>query len=153
MKFEDILKFGKKRDRRTLDRVEEFATMIGPESVYQGVFQGKDNHIVYGQVQGDCEIEGTLVLGEGGKWKGDIRASSVVIAGRVDGDIVATDKLELARTAHVCGKITSPVVAIARGAVHDGSIRMAKQTQITRYRERREIPELDKEQEQEKEKE
>ena len=149
MKFEDILKIGKKRDRRTLDRVEEFATMIGPESVYLGVFQGKDNHIVYGQVQGDCEIEGILVLGEGGSWKGNIRAASVVIAGRVEGDIHATNKLELARTAHVHGKITSPVVAIARGAVHDGSIRMAKQTQITRYRERRDIPELEKEQEKE----
>lgn len=140
MKLEDILKFGRKKHRRTLDRLDEFAAMIGPNSVYMGVFQGKDNHIVYGEVQGECELEAILVLGEGSHWKGNIRATSVVIAGRVEGDIHATDKIELARTAFVRGKITSPVVAIARGAVHDGSIRMPKQTQITRYRERRETP-------------
>ncbi len=143
MKFEDILNLGRKRQRRTLDRVEEFATMLGPESVYTGVFQGKENHIVYGEVQGECDIEGVLVLGEGSRWKGNIRAMSVVIAGHVEGDVHATTKLELARTAFVRGKITCPVVAIARGAVHDGSIRMAKQTQITRYQERREMPEKD----------
>lgn len=147
MKLEDILKFGRKKHRRTLDRLDEFATMIGPNSVYTGVFQGKDNHIVYGEVHGECELEGVLVLGEGSRWKGNIRATSVVIAGRVEGDIHATDKIELARTAFVRGKITSPVVAIARGAVHDGSIRMAKQTQIMRYRERRETPETETEKE------
>jgi len=115
--------------------------MLGPESVYTGVFQGKDNHIIYGQVQGDCDIEGILVLGEGSRWKGNIRANSVVIAGRVDGDIQAINKLELARTAYVHGKITSPVVAIARGAVHEGNIRMAKHTQITRFIDRREAEE------------
>lgn len=139
MKIEEILKsFGRKQRRRTLDRIENFTTMLGPDSVYTGVFQGKDNHIIYGEVQGECDIEGILVLGEGSRWKGNIRAASVVIAGRVEGDIQATQKLELARTGQVHGKITSPVVAIARGAVHEGSIQMAKQTQITRFVERRE---------------
>ncbi|MDH3405692.1 MAG: polymer-forming cytoskeletal protein [Gammaproteobacteria bacterium] len=142
MKIEEILKaMGRKQRRRTLDHVEDFTSMLGPESVYTGVFQGKDNHIIYGQVQGDCDIEGILVLGEGSRWKGNIRANSVVIAGRVDGDIQAINKLELARTAYVHGKITSPVVAIARGAVHEGNIRMAKQTQITRFIDRREAEE------------
>jgi cytoskeletal protein CcmA (bactofilin family) len=142
LKIEELLKaMGRKQRRRTLDHVEDFTSMLGPESVYTGVFQGKDNHIIYGQVQGDCDIEGILVLGEGSRWKGNIRANSVVIAGRVDGDIQAINKLELARTAYVRGKITSPVVAIARGAVHEGNIRMAKQTQITRFIDRREAEE------------
>jgi len=145
LKIEELLrKFGRKQRRRTLDHVGDFTGMLGPQSVYMGTIQGKDNHIVYGEVHGECEIEGTLVLGEGGRWKGNIRAASIVIAGHVEGDIHATTKLELAHTAFVRGKITSPVVAIARGATHDGSIRMAKQTQITRYHERRESPEKDR---------
>lgn len=145
MKIEEILKaFGRKQRRRTLDRIENFTTMLGPDSVYTGVFQGKDNHIIYGEVQGECDIEGILVLGEGSRWKGNIRAASVVIAGRVEGDIQAAQKLELARTGYVRGKITSPVVAIARGAVHEGSIRMARQTQITRFVERREVSDKDR---------
>lgn len=145
MKIENILKaFGRKQRRRTLDHIEDFSTMLGPNSVYMGVFQGKDNHIIYGEVQGECDLEGILVLGEGSRWKGNIRAGSIVIAGRVEGDIQATQKLELARTGYVRGKITSPVVAIARGAVHEGSIRMVKQTQVTRFVERRETPDKDR---------
>ncbi len=145
MKIEELLKaFGQKQRRRTLDHVGDFTTMLGPESVYMGVFQGKDNHIIYGEVQGECDLEGILVLGEGSRWKGNIRAANIVIAGRVEGDIQATNKLELAKTAYVRGKITSPVVAIARGAVHEGNIRMSRQTQITRYVERREAPEKDR---------
>ena len=139
MKIEEILKaFGQKQRRRTLDHIGDFTTMLGPESVYMGVFRGKDNHIIYGEVQGECDLDGILVLGEGSRWKGNIRAANIVIAGLVEGDIQATNKLELAKTAYVRGKITSPVVAIARGAVHEGSIRMTRQTQITRYVERRE---------------
>ena len=142
MKIEELLKaFGQKQRRRTLDHVGDFTTMLGPDSVYMGVFQGKDNHIIYGEVQGECDLEGILVLGEGSRWKGNIRAANIVIAGRVEGDIQATNKLELAKTAHVRGKITSPVVAIARGAVHEGGIRMSRQTQITRYVDRREVTE------------
>ena len=135
--------FSKKNDRRTLDRVQQFTTMIGQQTVYTGVFQGKDNHIVYGEVKGECDIEGTLVLGEGSRWTGNIRAGNIVVAGRVEGDIHAVSKLELTRTAVVRGKIASPVVAIARGAVHDGGIRMDRQTQITHFEERREPPDKD----------
>ena len=146
MKIEDLLRrFGKQQRRRALDRVGEFTTMLGPHSVYMGVFQGKDNYLVYGEVQGECDLEGTLVLGDGSRWKGNIRAAQVVVAGQVEGDIFAVNKLELARTAFVRGKITSPVVAMARGAVHDGSIRMARQTQVTRFSERRDPAEKEKE--------
>ena len=146
MKIEDLLRrFGKQQRRRALDRVGEFTTMLGPQSIYMGVFQGKDNYLVYGEVRGECDLEGTLVLGEGSVWKGNIRAAYVVVAGQVEGDIFAVNKLELARTAFVRGKITSPVVAMARGAVHDGSIRMARQTQVTRFSERRDAPEKEKE--------
>jgi hypothetical protein len=66
LKIEEILKsFGRKQRRRTLDRIENFTTMIGADTVYMGVFQGKDNHIIYGEVQGECDLEGILVLGEG----------------------------------------------------------------------------------------
>jgi len=144
LKLKDILKRKREKRRRTLDRVGQFTSMLGPQSVYMGVFQGKDNYIVYGEVQGECDIEGTLVLGEGGRWRGNIRARNVVIAGQVEGDIQAENKLELAHTAVVRGKISSPVLAIARGAVHDGSIRMPNQTQVTRFQERREPPEDEK---------
>jgi len=144
MKLDDVLNIGRPKHRRTLDQVDEFTSMLGPQSSYTGVFQGKDNYIVYGEVQGECDIEGTLVLGQGGRWRGNIRAVNVVIAGDVQGDIHAAAKLELAGTARVRGKITSPIVAMAQGAVHDGQLRMTKSTHVTRFNERRESTEKEK---------
>jgi cytoskeletal protein CcmA (bactofilin family) len=142
VQLQDILGWRKReKRRRTLDHVGQFTSMLGPQSVYRGVLQGKDNHIVYGEVQGECDIEGTLVLGEGSRWRGNIRALNVVIAGHVEGDIQADNKLELARTAVVRGRIASPVVAIARGAVHEGSLRMSGETQVMRFKDRRAPPE------------
>ncbi len=145
--FSAFFKLGRNKRRRTVDQIAEFATVFGPLSSYAGMLQGQDNYLVYGQVQGDCDIEGTLVLGEGGRWLGNIRATNVVVAGTVEGDIDATAKLELARSAEVHGKITSPVVAIARGAVYGGKLRMTKTMQVMRYEDRRETPEKEKESE------
>ena len=145
--FRALFKFGRHKRRRTVDQVTEYATVFGPLSSYVGMLQGQENYLVYGQVQGDCDIEGTLVLGEGGRWRGNIRAVNVVIAGMVEGDIEATAKVELARSAEVQGKITSPVVAIARGAVYGGRLRMTKTMQVVRYEDRRGTPEQEKENE------
>lgn len=132
-----LLKLGYKRKRRTVDQVREFATVIGPESIFTGSFTGKDNYVVYGQVKGDCELEGTLVLGETGRWNGNISAAYVVIAGQVIGDVGASTKLELAPTARITGNISSSVIAIAEGAVYDGKVRMGRDTRLTHFNERR----------------
>ena len=137
MKIDVLLKLGYKRKRRAVDQVREFATVIGPESIFTGDFTGKDNYVVYGQVKGDCELVGTLVLGETGNWKGNISAANVVIAGQILGDVSAHAKLELASTARITGNISSPVIAIAEGAVYDGKVRMGRDTRLTHFNERR----------------
>jgi cytoskeletal protein CcmA (bactofilin family) len=131
------LKLGQRRKRRTVDQVREFSTVIGPDSRFVGKFLGKEHFVVYGHVNGECDIEGTVILGETGVWEGNVRAANVVIAGHITGDVRATIKVELAPTARISGNISSPVVAIAEGAVYDGKIDMQKETRLTHFNERR----------------
>ena len=138
MKISALLHLGQNRLRRTIDRVGEFATVIGPEAVFTGAFQGKDNYIVHGRVEGQCDLDGTLFLGERGRWEGDITAANVVIAGEVRGDVTAREKLELAASARIRGNIKSPVIAMAEGAAFDGKVDMAQAPQLTRFSEKRE---------------
>lgn len=140
MKLNSLLHLGPQRERRTLDQVGEFATFIGPGSEFTGCFRGRDNYIVFGSVQGDCDLEGALILGETGRWTGNITATFVVIAGSVSGDITARAKLELASTARVRGTLKSPVIAVAEDAVHEGSIHMSTAMQFVRFRDRRRMP-------------
>ena len=137
MKLDALLKLGQRRKRRAVDQVREFSTVIGPGAHFVGKFLGKEHCVVYGHVSGDCDIEGTVVLGETGVWDGTVRAGNVVIAGHITGDVSANIKVELAATARISGNISSPVVAIAEGAVYDGKIDMQKDTRLTHFNERR----------------
>jgi len=137
MKINSLLHLGENKLRRTLDQVGEFTTIIGAESALTGSFKGKDNYLVYGRVEGECDLEGAVMLGEGGCWVGNIVAHHVFIAGEVEGDITAHGKIELLASARIRGHLTSPVIAMAEGAAFDGEIKMEKQSQVTSYSERR----------------
>lgn len=124
------------KGRRTLDAVNGFNTSVGPDNVFKGSITGTGHSIILGNVEGDCDIEGTLVVGESGHWNGNIFAENVVIAGKVEGNIVAKEKIDVVSTAKIHGSLTSPFIAIAEGAVHEGEIHMAK---VKRYVEQREM--------------
>jgi len=132
---EPTISLANSKGRRSLDRVEGFSTSIGAGNVFKGVISGPGHVIVLGRVEGDSEIQGTLVIGDGGAWVGDIVAHNIVIAGRVDGSIRADGKIEIVSTARVHGRITSPVIAIAEGAIHEGEMHMGE---VKRFTERRE---------------
>lgn len=130
----------KKQDekkRRILDDTKQFSSLVGETLNITGKLAGNDNCIVYGKVEGECYLDGSLVLGATGCWEGNITAYNIVISGMVRGNITAENKLELTSTARVIGSIRSPAIAIAEGAVHDGEIQMLKQTDVMHYQEKR----------------
>lgn len=133
--------FGGQKGRRSIDKVKDFGTLIGADSHIKGTLAGKDNYAVYGSVEGDCALDGVVMLGPGGRWKGDISAAVVFVAGEVEGNITARDKLEVTAGARVKGNLSSAAIAIADGAVFEGEVKMPKPAQVTHYAERRAPPE------------
>lgn len=125
------------RRRRTLDSAGVFRNAIGTGVVFHGNLSGTENSVVYGQVEGDSDLQASLVLAPGSRWKGVITARNVLIAGHVEGDVVAHEKLELAPSAHIIGNLTSPRIAIAEGAVYEGVIHAPRGAVTTHFRERR----------------
>jgi cytoskeletal protein CcmA (bactofilin family) len=69
---------------------------------------------------------GTLVVGSTGQVDANIEVSSAMVNGIVNGDIIASEKLELGRTARVVGNIKSPRLIISDGAILEGSCSMIK---------------------------
>jgi len=124
------------KGRRSLDSVDGFTTSIGPGSIFTGTIGGTGHIIVLGSVEGSSDLEGTLVIGDGGQWLGDITAKRIVIAGHVEGAITASEKMEILSTARIIGSLTSPFIAIAEGAVHEGEIHMGEVKRFTDQRER-----------------
>jgi cytoskeletal protein CcmA (bactofilin family) len=69
---------------------------------------------------------GTLIVGANGKVDANIEVAIAVIHGTVNGDIIATQRLELGRAAKLNGNIQTPSLVIEQGALFEGSSKMIK---------------------------
>lgn len=120
---------------RTLDQLNKVPTTLSHSVVFQGKLQGMDNFIVHGEVIGDSDVQGTIMLGPDSRWKGNVTADVVVIRGAVEGNVTARVKLEVRDTGRVAGDVFGPLITIAEGAKING--RLPLDSHVTRFVERR----------------
>jgi cytoskeletal protein CcmA (bactofilin family) len=69
---------------------------------------------------------GTLIVGANGKVDANIEVAVAIIHGTINGDIIATQRLELGRAAKVNGNIQTPSLIIEQGAVFEGTCKMVQ---------------------------
>jgi cytoskeletal protein CcmA (bactofilin family) len=96
-------------------------TVLTGETTFQAMLR-IDGHLT-GRVISD---NGLLIIGSGGQVDADILVSAATVGGTVNGDIIATEKVELGRTARVIGNIQTPRLVIEDGAIFEGSCTMLK---------------------------
>src|SRR5581483_7671337 len=96
--------FGKNQSPGTDTHLE---TIIGAESSFQGTLRSKGSVRVDGKIEGGVSAEG-VILGERGEIQGDISARTVVVGGKVTGNIHATESLELLTKSQVFGDLHAP---------------------------------------------
>src|SRR5258708_38614434 len=101
-------------------------TVLGAEASFQGTLRSKGSVRIDGKSEGGVWAEG-VVLGERGEVQGDISARTVVIGGKVTGNVHATESLELLAKSQVFGDLHAPQLLIAEGAIFEGSCLMASE--------------------------
>jgi cytoskeletal protein CcmA (bactofilin family) len=65
-----------------------------------------------------------VVVGETGRIRGNTRTRGMVVGGSVEGNIEATETVELREKATMAGEIHAPKLGVSEGAVFDGRARM-----------------------------
>lgn len=123
--------------RRIRDRASGAPTLINSGCRISGVISGQGDYQVSGEIDGDCEIAGTVTLARDGYWHGTIKANDVVISGHVEGDIVANGKVEIAKSARITGTVTGEAIAVAEGAVVEGVMKTTTQPEPVGFVEKR----------------
>lgn len=96
-------------------------TVLTGETNFQAMLR-VDGHLT-GRVTSE---KGTLIVGSNGKVDANVAVASAVVNGSINGDIIATEKLELGRTARVVGNIQTPRLLIEDGAILEGGCTMIK---------------------------
>ena len=85
-----------------------------------------------GNIKGKVSGTGVIIIGEHANLQADVFAPSILVHGVVRGEIHATDRLELHRTARVKGMIQASRIRIDEGAAFEGECRMGSKDASTR---------------------
>jgi cytoskeletal protein CcmA (bactofilin family) len=96
---------------------------IIPEEVsVQGTIESPLPGRIDGNVRGDVNTLGMLIIGKTGSIRGNIHAADLIAYGKVFGDIYVTNKAVISNKAYIKGDITALVLEVEEEAIIDGTI-------------------------------
>ena len=105
--------------------VQKLETIIGNDSTVTGEMNIKGTLRVDGIVEGDVFAD-WVIVGETGRVRGNVKSRGMVVGGRVEGNIDASEIVELKGKGEVTGEICTVKLAMSEGAVFDGRSTMKK---------------------------
>ncbi len=108
-------------------RIERDLVNIGKSVVIKGELNGSEDLTVEGHVEGKIELKDhVLTIGPNGRIKAQVFAKAVIVLGEINGNVTASEKVDIRDGGSVDGDIVSPRVAIAEGAHFRGAVDMQR---------------------------
>ena len=96
---------------------------IGKSVVIRGELTGNEDLYLDGEIEGNINLrDHKLVIGPNGKIKATITARDIVLHGRVEGNVSATERVELKKACTLIGDVSTQRIVIEDGAYFKGSI-------------------------------
>ncbi len=99
-------------------------TIIGKDTVITGTLDIKGALRVDGTVKGKILCSDCVTVGATGLVEAEIEADSAIIAGRMVGNVVTTEKIELQTKCEMEGDLRTKSLVIEQGAVFCGACNM-----------------------------
>jgi cytoskeletal protein CcmA (bactofilin family) len=118
-----------KGGRRMADQQGGEVTIVGQGAKLEGTVVSAGSLRIDGQIKGQVNADGDVMLSPQSAVEADIRAQNVSVAGRFKGSIVVKGRAEISRGGRVDGNITSKTLIVEEGAVFQGQSIMDQQTQ------------------------
>ncbi len=110
-------------------------TVIGKDSIIEGTVQVNGGLRVDGRVRGRVSVTESLAVGDSGNIEADLIAKIAVVGGKVVGNILAQERIELQSKAMVEGDITTRNLIVEEGAVFHGMCNMKESVSMAVPRE------------------
>jgi cytoskeletal protein CcmA (bactofilin family) len=103
---------------------------IGRTLVIKGEVHGAEPLFIDGRVEGSISLnDNRVTIGRNGVVAADISAKEVVIMGKVDGNIICTDRIDIRSEGSLTGDVTTPRISVEDGAFLKGGIDIQKPAQ------------------------
>jgi len=92
----------------------------------KGVLQSKGVLHIGGEFEGELTSTSHLVVGQGGTVKGNIKTYDITNMGKINGDVIADNKVILKEESTVVGDITTHQLIVEEGSNFEGQCKMVK---------------------------
>ncbi len=99
-------------------------TIIARPTTIDGKLMGSSEILIDGTVKGSVTCRSLVRIAERGSIEADVHALTVQVAGIVNGDISADERIVLEKSARVKGNLTAPRILIQDGASFKGKVNM-----------------------------
>lgn len=103
-------------------------TILGEGTVFEGSISVPHNLRVEGAFKGKIETAEEIIIGGTGVVNADIKAKSAVVGGKIVGNLMVEDRVELQEKASLIGDLKARDLIINEGAVFHGNCSMASNT-------------------------
>lgn len=104
-------------------------TVIGASLLISGEMTSHEDITVHGRVKGQIRmVEGSLLVAPTAGVNADVEGAQVTIHGKLAGNVVAVERIELTPTADVSGTLTTCAIVMHDGARFNGFIDVDRHT-------------------------
>jgi len=86
----------------------------------KGTIKFANDLVVDGKIEGEIFSDGNLTVGENARIKAEVKTATVIVYGKVHGNLTATERVELKASAEVVGDIKAKILSIEAGAIFIG---------------------------------
>ena len=116
---------------------------IGKSISIKGDVVGDEDTILEGRVEGRVSLRNFhLTIGPNGDVQGEVSAKMVTVVGKVAGNVIASDRIEVRETGRIQGDLNAPRLTVAEGAIINGAITMKEAGALGQVRPAEKKPEL-----------
>ena len=114
------------KDKKSKVTSTKVDTIIGQQSRIEGDIHFSGGLHIDGRIKGgviaEADSTSVLTVSEHGSIEGDVRVPTVILNGRVTGDVRSAERIELATKARVDGDVYYNLIEMAMGAAVNGSL-------------------------------
>ncbi|GIW45030.1 MAG: hypothetical protein KatS3mg077_2312 [Candidatus Binatia bacterium] len=101
---------------------------LGKGSRVEGKLSFEGSVRIDGQVDGEIQAQEAVIIGESAVLNAQITAGTVILTGKLTGDVTARKRVELRAPARLLGNITTPCLVIHEGVIFEGRCSMGSAT-------------------------
>lgn len=113
----------------TSNEPETPTAVLGPKIKFKGELVGEEDLLVQGEIEGTIDLKShNLTIGKQGALRANVIAKTIVIEGKVEGDLFGEERIVIKESSNVSGNIVAERIALEDGAKFRGSIDMNTKT-------------------------